>query len=120
MDVPGGARWNEMTRVWSQQGHEITVIASMYDIVTGRKLPGYKGKLFKREKLGDKLEVIRVHTSEQYDKSFIWRAWAYFTFIFFGFLGALFFARGKYDVVLASSPPLTVGPLGILLSVIKR
>lgn len=109
-----------MTRVWVQKGHEVSVIASMYDIATGRKLPDYKGKIFKLEKLGAGLDVIRVHTSERYDKNFIWRAWAYFTFIFFGFLGVLFFTRGKYDVVLASSPPLTVGPLGILLSIIKR
>lgn len=120
MDVAGGARWNEMSRVWAQQGHQITVIASMYDIATGRKLPDYRGKIFKCEKHGEGLEVIRVHTSEQYDKSFVWRAWAYFTFIFFGFLGAVFFAKGKYDVVLASSPPLPVGPLGILVSFIKR
>ena len=120
MDVPGGARWNEMTKVWVQQGHKITVIASMYDIATGRKLPGYKGKIFKHEKLCDGLDVVRVHTSERYDKNFFWRAWAYFTFIFFGFLGALFFTRGKYDVVLATSPPLPVGPLGILAAFIKR
>lgn len=120
MDVPGGARWNEMTRVWVQKGHEVSVIASMYDIATGRKLPCYKGKFFQHERLCKGLEVIRVHTSERYDKNFIWRAWAYFTFIFFGFLGALFFAKGKYDVVLASSPPLLVGPLGILISFFKR
>jgi len=120
MNVPGGARWNEMTRVWVQKGHEVSVIASMYDIATGRKLPCYKGKFFQHERPCENLEVIRVHTSEQYNKNFIWRTWAYVTFFFFGFLGALLFARGKYDVVLASSPPLTVGPLGILISAIKR
>ena len=120
MDVPGGSRWNEMTRVWAKLGHQITVIASMYDIATGRKLPGYKGKIFKYEKLGEGLDVIRVHTSENYDKNFFWRAWAYVTFVFFGFCGALFFAKGKYDVVLASSPPLPVGPLGVLISFFKR
>jgi glycosyltransferase involved in cell wall biosynthesis len=119
MDVPGGARWNEMTKTWAKRGHRVTVIASMYDIATSRKLPCYKGKIFKREKMGKGVGVIRVHTSERYDRSFFWRAWAYFTFIFFGFWGALFFAKGKYDVVLASSPPLTVGPLGILISAIK-
>jgi glycosyltransferase involved in cell wall biosynthesis len=120
MDVPGGARWNEMTRVWVQKGHEVSVIASMYDIATARKLPCYKGKIFRREKLDNGLDVIRVHTSERYDRNFFWRAWAYFTFVFFGFLGALFFAKGKYDVVLASSPPLLVGPLGISISFFKR
>ncbi len=120
MNVPGGARWNEMTKVWAQQGHTITVIASMYCNATGRKHPEYKGKVVKCEKLDDGLEVIRVHTSERYDKSIIWRAWAYFTFVFFGFFGALCFAKGKYDIVLATSPPLTVGPLGIILRFFKR
>lgn len=120
MDVAGGARWNEMTRVWVDQGHQVTVIASMYVTALGKKHPDYKGKLFKREVIRDGLDVIRVHTSEKYNKNFLWRAWAYFTFVFFGFIGALFHAKGKYDVVLASSPPLTVGPLGIATAFIKR
>lgn len=72
MDVPGGARWNEMTKVWVQQGHKITVIASMYDIATGRKLPGYKGKIFKHEKLCDGLDADRVEWTGKhlaYDRS---------------------------------------------------
>ena len=109
-----------MTKEWAQQGHDITVIAGMYDAYKGRKFVGCKGKMFHRELYHERVRVIRAHTSEKYDKNLLWRAWAYFTFIFFGFFGGLFFAKGRYDVVLASSPPLTVGPLGIALSIIKR
>ena len=28
-DDPGGSRWNEMTKVWVEQGHQITVIGGM-------------------------------------------------------------------------------------------
>lgn len=120
MNNSGSARWNEMAKVWVNQGYKVTVIASMYLTAVGGKHPDYKGKLFKIEEPENGLQVIRVHTSEKYNRSFLWRTWAYFTFMFFGFWGAVFLARGKYDLVLASSPPLNVGPLGIALSIIKR
>ncbi len=28
-DDPGGSRWNEMTKTWQEQGHEIVVLAGM-------------------------------------------------------------------------------------------
>jgi glycosyltransferase involved in cell wall biosynthesis len=120
INVPGGTRWNAMAKVWTQQKHQLTVLASMYNVYLEAKYPGYEGKLLKHETSGDGLDVIWVHTSAKYNRNFLWRAWAYFTFVFFGFLGILLFARGSYDLVLATSPPITVGPLGVLASIIKR
>ena len=28
-DDPGGSRWNEFTRVWTEQGHIVTVLGGM-------------------------------------------------------------------------------------------
>ena len=109
-----------MTEVWLQQGHQVTVIAGMHDLTKDEKYESCSGKLIKLEKGQRAIKVIRAYTPQSYNKNFLWRAWAYFTFVFFGFLGALIYARGRYDVVLASSPPLTVGPLGILIAAIKR
>jgi len=115
-----GARWNGMNKVWAEQGHKITVIAGMYDENTGRKFTNCKGKLITIEQHNDSIKVIRAHTSEKYNKNFFWRSWAYFTTFFFGLIGIAFYAKGKYDVVIATSPPLTVGPLGAIASIIKK
>lgn len=113
-------RWNAMAKVWAEQGHEITVIAGTFNLTNNRTYDFCKGKMFTIEDAGSGVRVIRAYTTEKYNKNFFWRAWAYFTFCFFGLIGTLVHARGRYDVVLASSPPLTVGPLGIAISFLKR
>ena len=40
----GGSRFNEMTQVWAEQGHEVTVLAGMVHYNTGLKPERYKGK----------------------------------------------------------------------------
>lgn len=119
-NLQGGIRWNAMTKVWAQMGHKITVISSSYNLANSNTYDFCRGKLFAIEDDGSGVRVIRVHTSEKYNKNFFWRAWAYFTSVVLEFLGALLYARGRYDVAIATSPPLTVGPLGIMLSIIKR
>jgi len=42
----GGSRFNEMTRIWSEQGHEITILAGMIHANKTEKRPEYKGKFF--------------------------------------------------------------------------
>ena len=69
-DQGGGSRFNEMTRIWSESGHRITVIAGMVHYNTGLKSDHYKGKLFARENAGDNIKVIRCHVSESYNKNF--------------------------------------------------
>jgi glycosyltransferase involved in cell wall biosynthesis len=115
-----GNRWNRMTKVWAEMGHEVTVISGMYNLATSEKYPWCKGKLICRENYADNIEVLRAYTSESYNKNFLCRAWAYFTVMFFGFWAAIFYAKGKYDAVLATSPPLTVGPIGALIAKAKR
>jgi glycosyltransferase involved in cell wall biosynthesis len=58
--------------------------------------------------------------SEAYNKSFIGRLWGYFSFMFSAFYAGMFKAKGKYDVVIVTSPPLFVGATGYLISTLKR
>ena len=78
----GGVRFNQMTKVWANEGHEISVLAGMLD--NAKKTdPRYKGKLFFLEKDFEKnIDVYRCHVSEQYDVNFLGRLWAYFSFVF--------------------------------------
>lgn len=118
-DVTGGARFNEMTRIWKQEGHDITVIAGDLDGQSSSKRPEYKNNFVKR-KLQDGIEVFRCNVSESYNKSFMGRLWAYFSFVISGTYAGLFKVKGKYDVILVTSPPLFVGITAYIISKFKK
>ena len=117
----GGSRFNEMVRYWSSQGHHITVLAGMVHYATGEKLEKYKGKFsYTDTDFYPNVEVIRSHVSESYNANFLGRLWAYFSFMFSAIWVGLFKTKGKYDVILVTSPPLFVGASAYTLSRIKR
>lgn len=116
---PGGSRWNEITKKWSDLGNEITVIAGMVHANGNEKLQEYKGKLYAKKKQG-KVNILRCHVSESYNKGFAGRLWGYFSFMFSSSWGGLTKIKGKYDLIIVTSPPLFVGFSGYLLSRIKR
>lgn len=119
LDDGGGSRFNEMTRTWSETGNEITVLAGMMHANGKEKRPEYKGKYFAK-KQHDKVEILRCHVSESYNSSFLGRLWGYFSFVFSSIYGGLFKVKGKYDVILVTSPPLFVGITAYVLSLLKR
>jgi len=118
-DDPGGSRWNELTRVWTGEGHSVTVIAGMMHYNGKEKRDEYKGKYFVKKQQGA-VTVHRCHVSEAYNKSFIGRLWGYFSFMFSSFYAGLFKAKGKFDVVVVTSPPLFVGISGYLVALFRR
>ena len=119
-EVIGGSRFNEMTSVWAAEGHEITVLAGMIHYgVTSKKPEKYKGRLLLKEEHDKNIEVIRCHVSESYNKSFIGRFWGYLSFVFYSILGGIFKAKGKYDLMVVTSPPLFVGITAYIVSRIK-
>ncbi|MTG98560.1 glycosyltransferase [Myroides sp. BIT-d1] len=118
-DVTGGARFNEMTRIWKEAGHEITVLAGDLDGQSSKKREEYK-KHFVTKKYQDGIEVFRCNVSETYNKNFLGRLWGYFSFVFSSTYAGLFKVKGKFDVILVTSPPLFVGITAYILSVFKR
>ena len=117
----GGSRFNEMTKIWSEQGHEITVLAGMVHYNTGKKPKKYQNKFtFKDLQFFKNVDVIRCHVSESYNTNFLGRLWAYFSFVFSSIYAGLFKAKGKFDVVLVTSPPLFVGITAYVISLFKR
>ncbi len=119
-DDPGGSRFNEMTRVWAQNGHQVTVIGGMVHYATGKKREKHRGKFIVKETYERNITVYRCHVSEAYNTNFVGRLWAYFSFVFSSISCGIFRARQRYDVVTVTSPPLFVGITGYLLSRIKR
>src|SRR5690554_4530100 len=118
-DDPGGSRWNEMTKTWTAQGHEVTVIAGMMHANGLEKRAEYKGKYFVEKKQGA-VSVHRTHVSESYNNGFLGRLWGYFSFMFSSLWAGLFKVKGEYDVVIVTSPPLFVGISGYLISRFKK
>lgn len=118
-DDPGGSRWNEMTKTWTSQGYEVTVIAGMMHANGLEKRSEYKRKYFATKKQGD-VTVQRTHVSESYNSGFLGRLWGYFSFMFSSLWAGLFKVKGKFDVVIVTSPPLFVGISGYLISLFKR
>jgi glycosyltransferase involved in cell wall biosynthesis len=116
---PGGSRWNEMTKTWTSLGHEVTVIAGMVHANGLEKREEYKGKYFVMKMQGQ-VNVQRTHVSESYNKGFLGRLLGYFSFMFSSIWAGLFKVKGKFDVVIVTSPPLFVGISGYLISRFKK
>lgn len=116
----GGSRWNEITKVWADKGHQITVLAGMVNYNTGKKETRYKGKFTFTDNFAKNIQVIRCHVSEAYNTSFFGRLWAYFSFVFSSIYAGIFKASGKYDAIIVTSPPLFVGITAYVLSICKN
>jgi len=115
----GISRFNQFAKYWAKNNHKITVIAGTTHHLTGevgREI--YKGKIFKKEKSGKNIEIIRTYVSPNYNKNFFTRLIAYFTFFISSTFTALF--SGKQDIIIATSPPLFVGITGYITSRLKR
>lgn len=118
-DDHGGSRWNEITKQWTDEGNDVTVIAGMMHYNSSSKRPEYKGRWFKKKQQGG-INIVRCHVSESYNSSFLGRLWGYFSFVFSSLWAGLFMTKGKYDVIIVTSPPLFVGISGYLISLFKR
>jgi glycosyltransferase involved in cell wall biosynthesis len=116
---PGGSRWNEMAKTWTTLGHEVTVIAGMVHANGLEKRKEYKGKYFVRKQQGEVI-VQRTHVSESYNSGFLGRLWGYFSFMFSSLWAGLFKVKGKFNVVIVTSPPLFIGISGYLISRCKK
>lgn len=116
-DVTGGARFNEMTRVWRRLGHETTVIAGNYH--AAGKMKRYQGRFATKTEVTGTV-VWRCYVSEKYNSGFFGRLWAYLSFVFSGTYVGLFKIRGKFDVILVTSPPLFVGITAYILKLFKK
>jgi hypothetical protein len=57
-DEGGGSRWNEMSRIWTEAGHELTVLAGMTHYM-GKRKNRYQGRYFHTSVNKDQVKVIR-------------------------------------------------------------
>jgi colanic acid biosynthesis glycosyl transferase WcaI len=110
-----------MTKLMEQlidKGHEVTVVTAFphYDI--NRIWDAYRGKLVQKEKK-DSLTVYRSYLYLPSKKnSIVGRLLSYASFNAFTTLVGLF--AGKHDIILAPSPPLTIGLSAYVISYLRN
>lgn len=108
---PGGSRFNELARLWSEAGHEVTVVAGTLNYATGHVPEHCRGRWTTRERDG-LVSVWRCHVPATYGRGFAGRMWAFFGWTLSAATAVLRVPRP--DVVVATSPPLVAALPGWL------
>lgn len=116
--VAAAHRTHSFAKALKAAGHEVTVIAAKPNHPQGIIREDYRGGLTKKRTY-DGIPVLHTWIFTSRRKSFLTRISFYVSFMLMAIF-ASFKARGRYDVVLASSPPLFVGISGWVVSVFKR
>jgi len=113
------ARAYEMANKWIQLGHKVTMLTEFPNHPSGIIPLTYKGKLYERVDL-DGIDVLRVWVKTAPDKNYGNRLLFYLSYMVNAIFAGLLLARGKYDFIYATSPPLFVGGAALVLSYLKR
>lgn len=102
---------------WIKSGHEVTVVTCVPNFPRGKVFPGYRNRLYQVEWI-DGVRVIRVWSYMTANEGMLKRTLDYLSFVF----SAIFFfwRYPKFDVILATSPPLFVPIAGYVLSKLRR
>ena len=110
-------RWGYFAKYLANQNHKITVLTSFPNHPLGRILNGYKNQwYFKEEK--DNMGIIRTWTYISVSRKFISRLFNYFSFAFSSCINS--FSIKNIDIIIASSPPLSVAIIGAIIAKKKR
>ena len=113
------ARAHDMAKALVAAGHDVALVCEVPNHPKGRIWPEYRGRVVKREKL-DGIDVIRVWVKASETKSYWNRVAFYTSYMMMAILAGLGLARGKFDLVFATSPPLFVAIAGLVVSYARR
>jgi len=100
----------EFTKNWVEQGHEVTVVTSVYS-----KSDLKATRFIENQNIdGIKLKIINIQIDNK--QPYIKRIYTFFVYCFFSIYYALTL---RCDVVIASSGPITVGFPGLVASIVR-
>ncbi len=100
-----GTRVHEFTREWVKNGHEVTVVSSIYSKSDLTAMKFIEDQYFD----GVKVKVVNVRVD---NKQPIYKR--IYTFLAYAFVSCWYALTIKADVVIASSGPITVGLPGLV------
>lgn len=109
-------RVGELVSALHLKGHKITVVTEFPNYPKGIIADHYRRKLFLREK-SNNIDVIRTFVFASERGTFFQRILFYTSFMLSSIFGAL--RTQKFDIILATSPPLFVALSGYILSLLK-
>lgn len=112
------ARNSEHAFFWAEAGHTVEVLTGFPNYPAGIIPADYRGHLFIREER-DGYSVARTWIHATPNRGILQRALASFSFLVSATVTGLFRCQ-RPDVIIASSGPFFMGPLGWLLSRLKR
>ncbi len=108
----------EFARYFVKTGHQVSVITAIPNYPDGVVPEKYQGKFFYREEM-DGVKVYRTYvlpTSNQYPGK---RMVGFVIFLVTALINS-FRVRGRFDIVLASTPPVTSPVIGWIISKLRR
>jgi colanic acid biosynthesis glycosyl transferase WcaI len=108
----------EFARIFVRQGHSVSVVTAIPNYPDGIVPPEYRGKFFQREVM-DGVIVYRnwvVPASNRYPGK---RMIGFIVFMLTSLINS-FRIKGRFDVIIASTPPVTTPIIGWLLSKMRR
>jgi len=109
----------EMAAGLVRAGHQVTMLTEVPNHPQGVIHPQYRGRIYFREEL-DGIDVRRLWICTSPKKNFCRRMAFYLSFMFHAALAGLFLARGHYDILYASSPPLFVGGAALVIGCLRH
>jgi len=112
------ARFYDFARHWIDAGHNVSIITAFPNFPNGIIPEEYRGKMYQYE-IVNGIKVYRGFIYTNKNLSFLSKTFGYISFIISSILITLF-AKIKYDIVISTSPPPTVGIPGIFASKLKR
>lgn len=114
-DEAGAGRHYAFATEWARAGHDVTVITGQQNYRTGR---ADRTRLWPYAEMVDGVRVVRTWVYTGYRGSFKKRFLNFGSFLVSATLAAL--GERRPDVVMASSPPLTVALAGRAIATLKR
>jgi len=109
----------EMAHYLVSAGHRVTMLTEVPNHPSGIIPPEYRGRLYDRADLNG-IDVLRVWVKASPQKRFTTRMAFYLSYMVNATLAGLLLARGHYDLLYATSPPLFVGGAALALSWLRR
>ena len=103
-------RMYELPKAWIADGHKVTVVTTPYD------KSDIKASKFIDKQVFDGIEVVIINIKQSNKHSLIYRA---FTFLLFSVISIYYALTQKFDVILCSSGPVTIGLPGIFVKIFR-